>query len=238
MTSIPTSLKAFSLGKDTSECMKLDYPRIFWLFMLGSVFGFVLETVYHFIAFGGYESRAGLVWGPFSPIYGAGVVVVTLLLNRLHKAPLLMVFLVSMIAGSLIEYFTSWWLETFFGAVAWNYDGTFGSINGRINFMFAFIWGCLGLAWVKVIMPFLKRLFAGFDWKSPTLKIMTVVLSIFMVLNVVVTIQAFNRESARVAGVPPQTALEQFVDEQFPSEFMQTQFHMTIYGNESLIPRS
>ena len=45
------------------------------LFVAGSVFGLVVETAFHAIVYGGYESRAGLVWGPFSPIYGVGAVV-------------------------------------------------------------------------------------------------------------------------------------------------------------------
>ena len=55
--------------------LRIDYFTLFWIFVAGCVFGLVVETVFHAIVYGGYESRAGLVWGPFSPIYGTGAVV-------------------------------------------------------------------------------------------------------------------------------------------------------------------
>ena len=67
------------IGKEAREqvrpnqgYIKIDYFTLFWLFVAGSVFGLVVETAFHAIVYGGYESRAGLVWGPFSPIYGVG----------------------------------------------------------------------------------------------------------------------------------------------------------------------
>ena len=70
------------------------------------------------------------MWGPFSPIYGAGAVVLTVSLNRFYHSHNLVIFLTAMVVGSAIEYATSWGMEYFWGAVAWNYDGTFGSIDG------------------------------------------------------------------------------------------------------------
>lgn len=57
--------------------LKIDYFTLFWLFVAGSMFGLAVETIFHAIVYGGYESRAGLVWGPFSPIYGMGAVLLT-----------------------------------------------------------------------------------------------------------------------------------------------------------------
>lgn len=213
--------------------MELTYPKLFWLFMLGSVVGLVLEVVYHAIVFGGYESRVGLVWGPFSPLYGAGAVVFTLVLNRLGRAPIGIVFLVSMIFGSAVEYATSWWLETFFGAIAWDYSDTFGNIHGRVNLMFALMWGCLGLVWAKLFMPALEKAAARIDWDNVGVSTLTIFFTIFMALNIVVTVQAFARDSARANGQLAATPIDQFYDSQFSSEWMDTHFHMTIKGTNT-----
>ncbi|WP_371298207.1 putative ABC transporter permease [Paraeggerthella sp.] len=140
--------------------LKIDYFTLFWLFVAGSMFGLAVETIFHAIVYGGYESRAGLVWGPFSPIYGMGAVLLTVSLNRFHHSHNLIIFIVSMVLGSAIEYTASWLMEMLWGAIAWDYAGTFGSIGGRTNFAFGVMWGLLGLLWVRSAMPLVKRAFS------------------------------------------------------------------------------
>ena len=67
-------------------------------------------------------------------------------------------------------------MEVLFGAVAWNYEGTFGSINGRTNFVFGVMWGLLGLIWVRTVLPFFKRAFEAVDVETTAMKIVGVVL--------------------------------------------------------------
>ena len=90
------------IGKEAREqvrpnqgYLKIDYFTLFWLFVAGSVFGLVVETAFHAIVYGGYESRAGLVWGPFSPIYGVGAGVLTVSLNRFYHSHNLIIFLIA-----------------------------------------------------------------------------------------------------------------------------------------------
>ena len=116
--------------------ISLDFFNLFWLFTIGCVFGLVIETIYHFILFGEYQDRAGFLWGPFSPIYGFGVVIVTVLLNHLWQSNWLLIFCSSAVIGGAFEYFTSW-----------------------------FFWGVLGLVWVKLILPRLLRLIQRIPWK-------------------------------------------------------------------------
>lgn len=64
--------------RDTKTFLRNEYleahpPSIYQyiiIFLIASVLGLVLETVYTFVMFGVVESRVGLVWGPFSPLYG------------------------------------------------------------------------------------------------------------------------------------------------------------------------
>ena len=170
--------------------LRIDYFTLFWIFVAGCVFGLVVETVFHAIVYGGYESRAGLVWGPFSPIYGTGAVVLTVSLNRFYHSHNLVIFLIAMVVGSAIEYATSWGMEYFWGAVAWNYDGTFGSIDGRTNFAFGVMWGMLGLVWVRIVIPSLKRVFSHVDAKQALARVVTAGMSVFLVVDISVTVLA------------------------------------------------
>ena len=215
----------------TTGYLHLDYFTILWLFVGGCVFGLAVETVFHAIVYGGLESRAGLVWGPFSPIYGAGSVILTLTLNRFYHSHNLVIFLIAMTVGSAIEYATSWGMEYFWGAVAWDYTGTFGSINGRTNFAFGMMWGMLGLFWVRFAIPFVKRVFSHIDAKSLAARVLTVAMSAFLAVDIMVTMLALDRQGQRASGIPATTAEQQLFDEWFPDSFMQARFqNMSVYG--------
>lgn len=64
---------------------------------------------------GVYEERAGFLFGPFSPIYGFGACIITVILNKFQNKNIIIVFIVSALLGGFFEYFASLYLETCFG---------------------------------------------------------------------------------------------------------------------------
>ena len=46
---------------------------IFWLFILGSILGYIFEMIVVLFQKGYFESRQGLIYGPFTPVYGMGI---------------------------------------------------------------------------------------------------------------------------------------------------------------------
>ena len=56
-------------------------------------------------------------------------------------------------------------MEYAFGAIAWDYTGTFLNINGRTNFMFMCMWGVLGVVWVKLALPALLHTVNLIPWR-------------------------------------------------------------------------
>lgn len=216
--------------------MQLGFTKLLIVFVVGSIAGLAIEVVYHAIVFGGYESRAGLVWGPFSPLYGFGAVALTVILNRFWQCNNIVIFLFALVVGSTIEFATSWGMEHFFGAIAWDYSGTFGNIQGRVNLMFALMWGFLGLVWVRIVMPLMEEGFSLIDLDAPFPKVASVAVTIFLVANIAVTVHAFDRERERVLGMPAATAIDEVFDEVFPSTWMKARFeNMSIYGASELM---
>lgn len=210
--------------------LQIDLFTLFWIFTTASILGLVLEDVFHVVVYGGWESRAGFVWGPFSPIYGVGAVVLTFFLNRFYYTHNLIIFMVAMVLGAALEYGASWMMETFWHAVAWDYTGTFGSINGRTNFFFGVMWGTLGLFWVRLVMPIIKHVQLRFKGRGGRVyEVITWILIVFMIVNAIMTVLALHREGQRAQDIPPATQIDVFLDQAFPDEWLQQRFHnMTV----------
>ncbi|WP_296013412.1 hypothetical protein [uncultured Adlercreutzia sp.] len=212
------------LDKSGDGFIELDFFNLFWIFVIASVAGVVIESIYHVLVvdFGHYEDRAGLLWGPFSPIYGFGAVLMTLALNRFHNAPLPVIFAVSAVIGGAFEYFVSWFMEYAFGAVAWDYTGTFLNINGRTNFMFMCMWGVLGVVWVRLALPALLQTVNLIPWRWRYS--VTAVCAVLMIIDGAMTLVALDCWYSRLAGVAPDNALEQFCADHFDNEWMENRF--------------
>jgi len=212
----------------------LNMQLLFWLFVVASIAGLAIETAFHAVVFGGNESRPGLVWGPFSPIYGTGAVMLTIVAARFSDLSTPAMFLVSALIGSAVEMATGWLMEILFGAVAWDYSHLPGSFGRSLNPGFTLLWGALGLAWTHCAMPLIYRISQRVDWKSTAVRILSAVGTAFMVFNIAVTLQVLARESARADDLPPANSIERCIDEHFPSSWVQKRFeNMSINGLRS-----
>ena len=93
------------------------------LFILYSFLGWIYETLFCIITSRRWSNR-GFLYGPICPIYGAGVVLLTLLVRFAHHRGMILsavsIFMVSVIGSALLEYATSYVLEEVFHATWWD----------------------------------------------------------------------------------------------------------------------
>lgn len=223
------------LGRDeTGEgYIKLNYFNLFWVFFVCSVLGLILEEVWHMVVVdpGVYQDRAGMLFGPFSPIYGFGAVLMTMALNRFYKKNPLIIFLVSALIGGAFEVFVGWFMQTSFGVVSWSYSHIrlFGMpdpiavlTGGRTCTPFACMWGLGGLIWIKVLLPRLLKLINMIPWKRRYSA--TVILTAVMLIDGVMTLQSLDYWYHRVNGTVRNIPVAQFYDKHFDNEYMENRF--------------
>lgn len=217
------------LPDENSSYMQLNFFNLFWVFIVASVIGLLVETGYRFFAFNILEDRAGLLWGPFSPIYGIGAVLATIALNRLWNKKAWLVILVSAIVGCTCEWFVSWYFQTVFGISAWDYTGSIGTIDGRTDISHAIVWGIYGFLWIRLFLPVIMKFVDSIKpkWRA----ILTSMFFIIIMFDSIMTLMAIDCWSQRKNGNEPQDTVQVFFAENFNDDYMAQRFQtMTIKG--------
>ena len=86
--------------------------KIFWIFVIGSVFGFFAEMLYALVYTRALEIRQGLIYGPFIQIYGIGAVAYYILISKVQEPK--KAFVAGALMGGTLEYLCSFFQEIFF----------------------------------------------------------------------------------------------------------------------------
>lgn len=192
------------------------------IFLVASVLGLILETVYMYALYGVVESRVGLVWGPFSPLYGFGAVLLTAVLWPLRNQPIWIIFVISAGIGGILEQIAGWGMETVMHAWSWSYLHFPDHITQWVAWHFLIMWGVLGLAWCKLIMP--EMLFRIGEPTTRRQAVVAGLLAAFIALDVSITVMCFYRAGKRQEGIPPQNVFEEYIDRHFGDDFISDTF--------------
>ena len=154
----------------------------FMLFIIYSFIGWSIEVVGKLIEKHKFINRGFLV-GPICPIYGWGCIAIILLLSKYKSSPIVL-FLMAIIICSILEYFTSYFMEKLFHVRWWDYTRRKYNINGRICAETMIPFGLLGCLVVYIVNP----IFTGLLNKIPvnTLNILAIIIfTIYVIDNIV-----------------------------------------------------
>lgn len=222
-----TTLKSTAPGTcaaDESSHRFIDATlfNLFWIFTITSFIGLVGETVVSAFMDGYVKSRAGLVWGPFSPLYGLGAVLMTLAVNNLKGKNPVIVFLACALVGGVLEYVAGWFWEAFFGIVAWSYVNQPLNFGGYTCVSTMVIWGIAGAAWAYWGIGLMKKIIGLIPQQARTP--LTVIAAVFMAADIAMTLAAFDFWYLRLSGAPANTPVAQFFNTWFGNDWMSTRF--------------
>lgn len=197
------------------------FDKLFIIFLIGCIFGnyyeMILNLVRHYLRDGSifWEVRRGLIYGPFSPVYGMGAVIITKLLADKKDAWYITLLKGSILGGSF-EYLISFLQETFTGTTSWNYSKKILDINGRTTIPIMLLWGILSLIFVKLVYPFISKQIEKIPYNvgKPILRILVIIIS----LDMLVSFTAIIRQSLRREGYPPYTIIGETCDKIYTDE--------------------
>lgn len=132
----------------------------FWslvlLFTAYSFIGWLCESIYCSVPAGRPINR-GFLTGPFCPVYGFGGLLVVEALMPLRDN-LLLLFLVSALLTSTLEYGTGVALEKLFHAKYWDYSQNKFNFQGRVCLQNSLLFGVMSVIGVRWMQPALQEL--------------------------------------------------------------------------------
>ena len=153
-------------------------------FIIYSIIGFIIETIFGILTEGVLESRKSFIIGPFCSIYGLGAVIMILALQKFKKNNYTL-FFGGFLVGLIIEYVVSLIGEAIFHVVWWDYSDMAFNINGRICVAFSMFWGILAIYLITHFNPKVDKFLEKFSYKQ--LKKAVIIIMIFLMIDMVIT---------------------------------------------------
>ena len=151
--------------------------RVFYIFIIYAIIGWLMEVAIVSVKKRKITARGFLI-GPWCPIYGFGALFITFLLQKYYEDPIVL-FIMSFLLGTILEYITSYIMEKLFHARWWDYSDHRFHINGRVSLTTSLGFGALGLILVYFFNPFFLKIIKN---------IPTIIFNIIMIIVFVIFI--------------------------------------------------
>lgn len=202
---------------------KLSFYNMFYIFILGSVFGWFIEGIYTLIKKGLLINHSALVIGPFNIVYGIGALLFTIILYKHKDNSYIKLFIISFIFGTILEYILSLSMEFLVGFTAWDYSKKILNINGRVALFYSICWGLLGIIWIKWCYPLVMKIIEKINYNFG--KKLMIFLIISLIFDTLLTFSAINRARDFDKGIAPVNTYEKFLDNTFNSKYLKNMFN-------------
>lgn len=172
----------------------------FLIFITYSFGGWLMEVIISILERRKLVNRGFLV-GPICPIYGAGAVILALVLNQ--NDSILEIFCVSFLGAAVLEYITSYTMEKLFRVRWWDYSQKPMNLNGRICLEGLVGFSIIGILSIKIFTPALQSLYMSLPTVvlyacSITILvalIADIALSLWLILGVRVTVGTVQKDA-------------------------------------------
>ena len=148
----------------------------FFIIFIYSVIGYVAEVISCSLIEKKLVLNRGYLIGPYIPIYGFGSILMIISLGK-YKNDLVVLFVMSMLICSLLEYFTSLIMEKIFKLRWWDYSNKKYNINGRVCLENGVLFGLGGVLVMKILNPVVTTLV----YQAPSVLIIILGIVLFII---------------------------------------------------------
>jgi hypothetical protein len=215
--------------------------RILAYFVVYSVAGFIIETIFGLLTKGVLESRKSFLYGPFCSIYGLGAVLMILPLQK-YKKNNYTLFFAGFFIGSIIEYMVSLIGELIFHIKWWDYSDQIFNINGRICVLFSLFWGLLAIYLMSDINPRIDKFIDFAKSKIPAnyMKTVIIISILFLSFDLGITAYALQMFSVRIIhennlNVSNKQLMDNLYEKVYVNDPKQKDFIYKFFGDEKMI---
>ena len=185
---------------------KLEYKilgisiwKIFVYFIVYSILGYIIETLFAMVTMGVWQSRQSFLYGPFLGIYGVGAVFIILFTKYFDKNNFTL-FIGGYVIGTLTEYILSFLIEVILETSWWDYSGKILNVNGRVCLLYSVFWGILTVFLVRKVNPKIDKLCNWLQEKISikVLKTTVSIIIIFLLIDCIATVYAQDQFITRM----------------------------------------
>lgn len=146
----------------------------FWIFMLYSFIGFLIEKLFAAARGADHRVRKCFLLLPLCPVYGLSLVAVLHLPAELRNTSWRLIFYGGLTATA-VEYVMHFFYEKALGVMFWDYSNTKMDLNRRVCVPFSVVWGLL--IWIALcyVQPWIDAVIGGM---TPQMTLLAVLLLI------------------------------------------------------------
>lgn len=133
-------------------------------FILYSILGFILEIVFK-LSFN-FKSHSGILFGPYCPVYGFGVIFIFYLFEKIENKyrfntfiKYFLFFILSFLILSIFELIGGYLIEILFHKTFWDYSRYPLNIGKYVTVEMSFMWAIGSIITYKIIKPFFDKIY-------------------------------------------------------------------------------
>jgi len=132
-------------------------------FFVYSILGYILEMIFGYVI-GAHNIESGILYGPWTPIYGIASILIIIISEKLFKnlhlprwVETIIVVLLLMVILTFLEWIGGVLIELVFGFSFWDYTDYKFNFGKYICLEMALVWAVMSVIFIYVIRPFLDK---------------------------------------------------------------------------------